>query len=413
MAFLISFALGSLTVLSLQTNPLVSRAEPLSGNEITQVKNFIEKNNPAKFKAGEKRQLSISETEINLLSRYILSKSNGKARSKVRFFDNSLYLVASLEIPKNPIGQFINITTELQQDEDKLSIKALEIGDIAVPKFLADLILISTHRELGKHVPEYNIAINSVTSFKLRKNKAYAEYTWQPEVAKQLKNKLASAVLSDESQKRIYIYTKEVKSISDNLNTRRPSIIQLLRPIFKLASARSKNNDPIEENRAAFIVLGAYMLDKNIPEIFGDHSIGKLTRKNIYLLKRKDLSRHLLISSALTALGNSQIANTIGIEKEIKDSQGGSGFSFSDLAADRAGIVLANTALSNAYQARKTQGRLAMARFESEFMPNVNQLPDNLKNTDFKLLYSDTESSAYKNLIGIIDQRIAACDIYQ
>ena len=46
-------------------------------------------------------------------------------------------------------------------------------------------------------------------------------------------------------------------------------------------------------------------------------------------------------------------------------------------------------------------------------MPAINNLPDGLKNIDFKMIYVNTESAAYNRVIQVIDKRIAACGIYR
>lgn len=58
--------------------------------------------------------------------------------------------------------------------------------------------------------------------------------------------------------------------------------------------------------------------------------------------RRHDLLQHFVVSAALTVLYSSNMAETVGMQKEILDSKGGSGFSFVDLAADLAGIALAS-----------------------------------------------------------------------
>lgn len=56
---------------------------------------------------------------------------------------------------------------------------------------------------------------------------------------------------------------------------------------------------------------------------------------------RHDLAQHFAVSAALTALLGEKAAESIGLQKELMDARGGSGFSFVDLAADLAGIAFA------------------------------------------------------------------------
>jgi hypothetical protein len=62
---------------------------------------------------------------------------------------------------------------------------------------------------------------------------------------------------------------------------------------------------------------------------------------------RHDLCQHFVISAALTAFSGPKVAESLGVAKEVLDAEeGGSGFSFADLAADLAGIELATRLLA-------------------------------------------------------------------
>ena len=82
---------------------------------------------------------------------------------------------------------------------------------------------------------------------------------------------------------------------------------------------------------------------------------------------RRDLAQHFAVSAALAVLVGPQAAEQVGVAKEISDSRGGSGFSFSDLLADIAGIEFASAIVT---------GRLPLSRVESgffaqDFLPDV------------------------------------------
>jgi hypothetical protein len=46
-------------------------------------------------------------------------------------------------------------------------------------------------------------------------------------------------------------------------------------------------------------------------------------------------------------------------------------------------------------------------------MPDVRDFPENIKAPAFKLKYHSTTSTAYRQQLQLIDQKIAACAIYQ
>jgi hypothetical protein len=65
----------------------------------------------------------------------------------------------------------------------------------------------------------------------------------------------------------------------------------------------------------------------------------------VRLAGREDLAKHFALSAALAAAADPEIGRALGTWKELDDSlAGGSGFSFVDLAADRAGLRLGQAA---------------------------------------------------------------------
>ena len=413
LGLIVSIAIITIAVLISQDYPIVEENRKLNSNDIKQAKSFLDKNNPSLFKAGERKTTIISEENINLLARYALNKTNANVRVKTKLFNSSLYLINSIYLPQNPFGDYINSSAEIHYNDGLVKIESLEIGDITVPKFISKLILNRLHKNILYQYPEFRLAKKSLTNLSLTKKQVSISYVWQPEIINQFKNTIASSLISKELRNRIFIYTQQLQMLAPSINNPNPSLSSLLRPMFTYAIQRSKSNNPIEENRALFIVLGAYMVDKDIAKILNNRLIGKPQQKAFYIYNREDLSQHLLVSAALTSLSGSSFAKMVGFEKEIKDSDGGSGFSFSDLAADRAGVTLANIALSTESRAHLIQKRLSRITNESGYMPNINSLPDNLNDIDFKIKYQNTNSKAYKNIIRVIDKRISSCAVYR
>jgi len=96
--------------------------------------------------------------------------------------------------------------------------------------------------------------------------------------------------------------------------------------------------------------------------------------RTLTLQGRDDLAQHFLISAGIAAAGGSRLADAVGLFKELDDSRSGSGFSFTDLAADRAGVRFAESATGP--NAARLQGLLADKAEESLFMPRVRDLPE-------------------------------------
>jgi len=412
-SFLISIALGSITVYSLHDTPLVAKPDPLSPQQVKRVKKFIQKNDPALFVPGKNYSTSISESQLNLIISHTLAQFHDRLRVKTRLFNNSLYITSSLKLPANPAGHYLNITTELKENASQIIINSLKVGDIEVPVFIASLLLKLGHDEMSSNFIEYKYAINSIIDFKLLKKRIFINYIWNPANTTAIKNRIASSVISYDLRQRIVAYTQHLTVVNRLLTDPRPSLTMLLQPMFKFAIERSKNNNPVEENRALFMTLGAHMLRKNIPLLMGNRNIEHIPHRDYFLHNRNDLSKHFLISSAITAIADPAVAQAIGLEKEFDDSEGGSGFSFADLAADHAGVALANIGLASREQAQLLQQSLANTQNESDFMPSIDNLKEGLQHINFTALYKNTNSKKYKNVIRLINKRIAACTVHQ
>jgi uncharacterized protein YpmS len=410
---LVPLLIASLLVFSLQDTSLVTEKKPLTPQEIHRVNAFINDNNPVHFKANEKRATAISEADTNLLARYMLKRFDERIQAEVVLSDQSAQVTGTVSLPHNPIGDFINVSTSIKQQGESIEVEQLTIGDIHIPRIIANVLLIRVHNILQKKFPEYITAMNSLESFQLSQQKLAIRYVWQAEAREQLKSRLASTLIEENLQQPITIYTQALIESSQSVRQARPTLTALLQPLFKLAVKRSQHHNPVNENRALFIALGAYMLNRNMVGLWDKQTHPLLKRKRFYLRNREDLSRHFLVSAAITALSGSKLAQFIGVDKELSDSMGGSGFSFADLAADRAGIMLAKRALHSKEQAHSIQQRLAKTTQSHDFMPAINHLPEGLEAVDFKALYTDTNSTTYQQVVQVIDERITACKLYR
>src|SRR5204863_1514805 len=97
------------------------------------------------------------------------------------------------------------------------------------------------------------------------------------------------------------------------------------------------------------------------------------------LREREDWTHHFFVSASISVLSSRGISDGVGIFKEELDSDGGSGFSFGDLLADRAGVTFAMAATRDDASARAIQDRLAHGYRVDDFMPAGADLPENMQ----------------------------------
>jgi hypothetical protein len=130
----------------------------------------------------------------------------------------------------------------------------------------------------------------------------------------------------------------------------------------------------------------------------------------VTLAGRDDFPRHLLISAALATEGTGPLSRAIGVYKEVIDSQSGSGFSFNDMAANRAGTRLGEWAVA---QPQRLQAALARGVKEADLMPPWADLPEFLPEAEFRRRYGGVGAPAYETMLAEIDRRVEALPVFR
>ena len=135
---------------------------------------------------------------------------------------------------------------------------------------------------------------------------------------------------------------------------------------------------------------------------------GRSACEGTTLRGRDDLRKHFSLSAAFAAAGSSSVSWGLGEVKELVDAgrEGGSGFSFDDVALDRAGIRLAE----RLRRARPGEiGALAAALDgEAAVTPSIEGLPSFMSAAEFRARYGGVEDPRYARQLAEIDARIAA-----
>ena len=190
--------------------------------------------------------------------------------------------------------------------------------------------------------------------------------------------------------------------------TRAP-LRELLRSLMAEAAERTAAGaDPVVENRTA-ILLAAAQAFGCAPAAGG----GPGRRVRPVLHRRHDLGRHFAGSAALAALLDRQASESIGMDKEVRDTGGWSGFSFSDVAANRAGALFGELATASARSARRVQDRIERAASDADIMPAVRHLPEHLPEEELKRRFGEPGGRAYERVIEEIEARIAGVPLYR
>jgi hypothetical protein len=190
---------------------------------------------------------------------------------------------------------------------------------------------------------------------------------------------------------------------------------KLMKVAFAFTEDNSHGRDPVLPNCAAILALGVILGEGKVATIakrevdFVRLSQAEKLRRQITLYDRRDLSQHFWVSAALAVLSDDAQSMTVGITKEMMDSAGGSGFSFVDLTADRAGTLFAVAATRNAESARSMQVRIRNGVVIEDFVPNPLDLPEGIDNDDFQREYGGLGGEGSMKIVNEIRRRLDAC----
>ena len=397
-------------LLMLEDEPLVAGGG-LAAADLRNARVFIENSDPRRLQPGELTAFTISEQDLELLLNYLLEHLDG-GRSQVAIGAGTAELRLSARQRMLPLGDYLNLRVVLTQQGDVLALDSLQAGRVVVPGWIADPLMQRTHSELRARVPEYRAAVAAIISFSLDDERLNIAYAWQPELLNQLSTRGSAFLLGEADRERLLAHwVKLTEVLADPTLEASVPVATLMMPMF--AFARDRQGDAVEENRAALRALSLYAAQADVAQLLGE-ALPAPQRRELRLANREDRAQHFLISAGLAVSASTDLAQSLGLLKEVEDSQaGGSGFSFVDLGADRTGIRFAELAVAGPGPARALQDRVAAMTDESLFMADFGDLPELLSDEAFQATYGGVGESAYEAVVQDIDARIAAMPLFQ
>jgi len=88
------------------------------------------------------------------------------------------------------------------------------------------------------------------------------------------------------------------------------------------------------------------------------------------------------------------------------DAVGGSGFSFGDLLADRAGTTFALLATRDAAAARTLRERLAAGFRVDDFLPDAADLPEDIQAAELEARYGGVAGRLFRQYAAEVERRL-------
>ena len=410
LGFVLLAALTVLPWLMLDNAPAIEPPAEFQRADLAGIKSLFQKHDPRRQTPDMLHSIRLDEAELNRVLNYAvkLPRVSGIA---AELTPGLATLTATLTVPENPFGRYLNITADVAETPGGIQIKSLQLGSLPLPGALADWVARLLHRQL-LHDPTYAAMADAFFRVDFAENQATLDYRWHPELLTRLERKSVDLLIAPEDQARMRVYAEQLNSL---LKPYPPGskipLVQVVSPLLQFAV--QSGGDPKVENRAALTALAAYLGGVSLPRLLaGDsRSIYRAPPVLLTLHGRRDLAEHFSLSAALSINGGSQLANAIGLMKEEEDAGKGSGFSFTDLAADRAGVRLGERATGDT--ATRVRQQLAAARTDADLLPDMRDLPEFMPQAEFDRRFGPVGSARYLAVITRIDNRLDAHPLLQ
>jgi len=378
-------------------------------DDLTRAKKILHEG--SKTKPDEIGIIELTEADLNLAGNYLLNRYR-KSAADLDLKNDELRFKVTMTLPENRLGKYLNISFRLGNvtGNDLPVITKFKAGKLLLPAKWAALVIdtIIQHSSLNEY---FILATRPLKAVKIDAEKLTITYYPNKDTLIQARNFLTHT--GDNSA--LNIYQQKLADIVAKHNPKwRLSLADLLRPLFELAYQRSTLETAIDENRVVISAINDYVNQQETQKLLAipESAPSAGQQYAAFLYKRIDLAQHFIGSAALTASVNKQAAQLAGEEKELSDAQGGSGFSFIDLAADKAGTRFGEMATSSPENARKMQKAMSGIKDYSDFMPDPRDLPEHMNEADFKRRFESVNSPVYQEISKQIDVRIAATPIY-
>lgn len=402
--FLLLPVLMGVLMLVVEDEPILQGRADMTPERIARGKRVFELNDPRRLKTGSIAKVSLDQEDLDLAVNYFANQYVGSV-ARLNIYKGRAVIESTLKLPSNPLGRYLNLKLELNQTDKLPQIDHMMLGKLWVPGVLAD-ILIKNRLAVIQPLIDWQTLNDMIRNVKFERRWMTVTYRWQ----NNLPAKISGVFLSAQDQNRIEIYQRRLSGLTHGGKSNL-SLTELMQSLFQLAKDRSNNGEAIAENRAVILVLTFYAnqmdLNKIIPQ---SKTWPRSTLRTVTLNDRDDFPKHYLVSALLAAYAGTPLADAVGLFKEIEDSRGGSGFSFNDIAADRAGTRMGELAISNEQRAKKIQMLMAAAK-ESDIMPVTTDLPEFMPEVEFNRRFGGTQGEPYRQMMEEIESRVSALPI--
>jgi len=376
---------------------------------------------PRTLEEGSEGEVRLTPAQVDALAAEA-SRRFPEASGTIELQDGAARVRVSVISPFPGLSPYLDLTATVSGTPKDPRVEDAWVGYLPVPRTLAQRAVDRVQKRIDERHRRTAQLLEAVQGVELREDALTVRYLWTGTLADAVRETGRDMVVRSLGRDRLVAYLERLRDfLGATIETPaagKPNVplVALLQPLFGLAATRTDaGGAPVAELRAAVLVATYYTVGRSLGGLLGPAAGRPLPEARVRLWDRPDLPKHYLVSALLTLFGDRAFADALGLEKELADADGGSGFSFADLAADRAGTQLmarATRGPGSDQRVRALLARLSRPLEDGDLVPKVADLPEGMDQAAFEAAYQAPGSPAYQELVDRIDARIEATEVF-
>ncbi|MCG2578124.1 hypothetical protein LZ012_14105 [Dechloromonas sp. XY25] len=392
-------AAAAAVVAAIDGKPLVERSDAISPIAVAQVRRLLANHDPRHQQAGAVDSVDIPANLIDEGINYVAGRFL-HGRGDFALTDGTGQARITVVLPGR---YFLNVTAALQPVDGKPAITRASLGKLPVPAALANYLLSKAIAASG-FGSEWQLALDAIQDIQVNPGSGMVTvtYQWEPQIL----DRARAVALSPDEIRHLH---EAHQSLAALLAHRAPGSPITLAEI--LHATIPADTDPVGHGRAALLVLASQLARIDLAGLVPAAKTWPRVRwVMISLGGRHDLAQHFVVSATLAAWSGEPVADAIGLYKELDDARHGSGFSFIDLTADRAGTRFGELLVKKP-EALMTRVRSGLQ--DGQLLPVFSDLPEDLHQKEFRQRFESPDSPQFKALSREIERRLDSLPLYQ